>query len=52
MCRVGGCYRGGIMVMDVIWHRPCVSMILFIFICYELGKGATSKAGKHSLQSC
>ena len=26
MCRVGGCYRGGIVVMDVFWCRLCVSM--------------------------
>ena len=22
-----GCYRGGIVVMDVFWRRPCASMI-------------------------
>ena len=26
-CCVCECYRGGIMVMDVIWHRLCVNMI-------------------------
>ena len=28
--------------MDVFWRRLCVSMI-----CSELGKGATSEAGKY-----
>ena len=28
VCRVCGCDRGGIVMMDVIWHRLCVSMIL------------------------
>ena len=42
------CYRGGIVVMDVIWRRLCVNMIEEgCFICYELGKGATSEAGKY-----
>ena len=27
MCRVCGCYRGGIVVMDVFWRRLCISMI-------------------------
>ena len=27
MCHVCGCYRGGIVVMDVIFRRLCVSMI-------------------------
>ena len=27
MCVVCGCYRGGIVVMDVFWRRLCVSMI-------------------------
>ena len=45
MC-VCGCYRGGIVVMDVIWRRPCVSMIREgRFIYSELSKGATSEAG-------
>ena len=42
MCRVCGYYRGGIVVMDVFWRRLCVSMIYLS----ELGKGATSEAGK------
>ena len=48
MCRVCGCYIGGIVVMDVIWRRLCVSMICGREICFsELGKGATSEAGKY-----
>ena len=27
MCRVYECYRGGIVVMDVIWRRLFVNMI-------------------------
>ena len=30
MCRVGECYRGGIVVMDVIWRRLCVKGDLFV----------------------
>ena len=32
MCRVCGCgcYRGGIVVIDVFWRRLCVSMIVHI----------------------
>ena len=26
MCRVCGCYRGRMVVMDVFWRRLCVSM--------------------------
>ena len=34
------------MVMDVIWRRPCVSMIREgRFVYSELSKGATSEAG-------
>ena len=48
MCHVRGCYRGGIVVMDVFWCRLCVSMIRGKEICFsELGKGATSEAGKY-----
>ena len=36
------CYKGGIVVMDVIWCGLCVSMIFS-----ELGKGATSEAWKY-----
>ena len=36
-------YRGGIVVMDVIWRRLCVSMIWG----RKLGNGATSDAGKY-----
>ena len=38
----------GIVVMDVFWRRLCVSMISGMeFVCSELGKGATSEAGKY-----
>ena len=30
MCVVCGCYRGGIVVMDVFWRRLCVSMISWL----------------------
>ena len=33
VCRVCGCYRGGIVVMDVFWRRLCVSMIWGREIC-------------------
>ena len=47
MWPVCGCYRGGIVVMDVVWRRLCVSMICEgRCVCPELGKGATSEAGK------
>ena len=36
------------MVMDVFWRRLCVSMIRGReIVCSELGKGATSEAGKY-----
>ena len=35
------------MVMDVFWRRLCkVRFEEGIFVCSELGKGATSEAGK------
>ena len=41
------CYKGDIVVMDVIWRRLCISIILESwYICSELGKGATNEAGK------
>ena len=48
MGRVCGCYRGGIVVMDVFWRRLCVSMILRKGDLFVLswGKGATSAVGK------
>ena len=46
MCCVRECYKGGIVVMDVIWRRLCVSMI-WGRVIYLLGKGATSEAGKY-----
>ena len=42
MFRVCGCYRGGIVVMDVFWRRLEEGR----FACSELGKSATSEAGK------
>ena len=40
------------MVMDVIWRRLCVNMILRrVIICSELGKGATSEAGKYLVRA-
>ena len=48
VCCVCGCYRGGIVVMDVIWRRLCASMIWGKEICSELGKGATTEAGSLS----
>ena len=50
MCCVCECYKEGIVVMDVIWRRLCVSMILESVLYWvlrsELGKGGTSEAGK------
>ena len=38
----------GIVVMDMIWRRLCVSMICGKeMVCSELGNGATSEAGKY-----
>ena len=35
MCRVRECYRGGIVVMDVIWRRLSVNMnggrVIYLF---------------------
>ena len=36
MCCVGECYKGGIMVMDVIWHRLCASKGIYLF---RVGQG-------------
>ena len=45
VCRMCGCYRGGIVVMDVIWCRLRVSMIWERVMVYsELGKDTTSEA--------
>ena len=39
-CVVCGCCRGGIVVMNVIWHRLCVSMIWGREIClFWVGQG-------------
>ena len=32
MCRVCECYRGDIVVMDVIWRRLCVNMKGDLFV--------------------
>ena len=41
------CYSGGIVMIDVIWRRLCVSMI----ICYELSNCATSEAVKYHFRA-
>ena len=52
MYAVCGSYRGVIVVMDVIWRILFVSMFeKGCFICYELGKGAMSEAGKYLLRA-
>ena len=43
---VCGWYTGGLLVMDVIWRR---TLCKYDF-CSELGKGATSEAGKYLLR--
>ena len=40
---VGVVEGGGIVMMDVIWRRLCVSEI----VCSELDKDATNEVGKH-----
>ena len=45
-----GVAEGGIVVMDVIWRRLCVSMIWGREICLFLCKGATSETGKYLFQ--
>ena len=53
MCRVCGCYRGGIVVMDVFWRRLCVSIIWGREIClFWVGQGCDEWGGEVSLQSC
>ena len=48
MCPMCECYKGGIVVMEVIWRRLCVSILGGRgIICYVLGKGATSETGKY-----
>ena len=52
VCRVCGCYRGGI-VVDVFWRRLCVSMIWGREIClFWAGQGCDEWGGEVSLQSC
>ena len=53
VCRVCGCYRGGIVVMDVFWRRLCVSMIWGREIClFWAGQECDEWGGEVSLQSC
>ena len=53
MCRVCGCYRGGIVVMDVFWRQLCVSKIWGREIClFWVGQGCDEWGGEVSLQSC
>ena len=48
VCRVCGCYRGGIVVMDVFWRRLCVSMIWGREIClFWAGQGCDEWGGKY-----
>ena len=53
VCHVCGCYRGGIVVMDVIWRRLCVSLIwgrdIYLF---WVGQGGDEWCGEVSLQIC
>ena len=47
VCRVCGCYRGGIVVMDVFWRRLCVRMIWGREICFFcVGQGCDEWGGK------
>ena len=49
VCRVCGCYRGGIVVMDVFWRRLCVSMIWGREIClFWAGQGCDEWGGEVS----
>ena len=53
VCRVCGCYRGDIVVMDVFWRRLCVSMIWGRAIClFWAGQECDEWGGEVSLQSC
>ena len=52
VCRVCGCYRGVIVVMDVFWRRLCVSMIWGREIwLFWVGQGCDEWGGEVSLQS-
>ena len=52
VCRVCGCYRGGIVVMDVFWRRLCVCMIWGREIClFWAGQGCDEWGGEVSLIS-
>ena len=53
VCHVCECYRGGIMVMDVIWRRLCVTMIWGrVIYLFWVGQGCDEWGGEVSLQSC
>ena len=53
VCRVCGCYRGGIVVMDVFWRQLCVSMNWGREIClFWAGQGCEEWIWEVSLQSC
>ena len=53
VCRVCGCHRGGIVVMDVFWRRLCVSMIWGRDIClFWAGQGCDEWGGEVYPQSC
>ena len=52
VCRACGCYRGGIVVMDVIWRGLCVSMIWGREISlFWVGQGCDEWGGEVSLRS-
>ena len=51
VCRVCGCYRGGIVVMDVFWRRLCVSVIWGRKIClFWVGHGCDEWGGEVSTE--
>ena len=52
VCCVCECYKWGIVVINVIWRRLCVSMIWERVIYFsELGKGATSEADMYCFRA-
>ena len=52
VCRVGGCYRGDIVMMDVFWRQLCVSMIWGREIClFWAGQGWGRRVRRGSLSS-
>ena len=53
VCSGCECYKGGIVVMSVIWRRLCVSMIWGrVISLFWVGKGCVGWGGEVSLQSC